>query len=95
MMGQFNPGQRQTPMPAQARPRFGQNNPGQGGPSWRERMQGERPQWNKFAAGRKVYGGGRHAPNFGRSAHREGYGRRDGEMRARRQAFLDRMKGFS
>lgn len=80
--GTFNPGRRPTPMPAQARPRFGANNPGLG------------KQFTPFAAGRKVYGGGRAAPNVGKTANMAGYKRRDGMMRARRQAFIDRMKGF-
>ncbi len=53
------------------------------------------PQFNSYAAGRKVYGGGRAAPNVGMTANKAGYGRRDGEMQARRQAFLDRAKRFS
>lgn len=48
-----------------------------------------------YAAGRKVYGGGRAAPNVGMTANKTGYGRRDGAMEARKQAFLDRAKRFS
>lgn len=83
--GMNNPGRRPTPMPEQARARFGQNNPGKG----------MGPQFNPFAAGRKVYGGGRAFPNVGKSSTMQGYGRRDAAMKARRQAFLDRMKRFS
>jgi hypothetical protein len=48
-----------------------------------------------YAAGNKAYGGGRPAPNVGMTANMAGYGRRDGAMQARRQAFLDRAKRFS
>jgi hypothetical protein len=53
------------------------------------------PQFQSYAAGRKVYGGGRRGPNVGMTASKAGYGKRDGAMAARRQAFLDRAKGFS
>lgn len=56
---------------------------------------GGRKQFEPYAAGRKVYGGGRSAPNVGKTANMAGYGRRDGAVAARKQAFLDRAKRFS
>ena len=51
--------------------------------------------FQRYAAGNKVYGGGRPSPNVGLTANKVGYGRRDGAVQARRQAFLDRAKRFS
>jgi len=53
------------------------------------------PQFQPYAAGNKVYGGGRPAPNVGMTANKTGYAKRDGAMQARRKAFLDRAKRFS
>lgn len=59
-----------------------------------QRSNGGVKQFQSYAAGNKVYGGGRPAPNVGMTANMAGYGRRDAEMAARKQAFLDRAKRF-
>lgn len=48
--------------------------------------------FNKYAAGRKVYGGGRDAPNYGRS-DRLGYREREANNAAklRREALMRRL----
>lgn len=47
--------------------------------------------FNKYAAGRKLYGGGRDAPNIG-PVDKLGYKERDAENRLRRTAILRRMQ---
>lgn len=44
-----------------------------------------------YAAGKKIYGGGRTAPNIG-PVDKLGYRERDAKVRARRNALLRRMK---
>lgn len=34
-------------------------------------------QWNPYAAGKKHYGGGRSAPNVGKTTNKVGYAKRD------------------
>lgn len=51
--------------------------------------------FNNYAAGRKVYGGGRTAPNLGPVLNRLGYSQRDNNAEARKAAILRRMKGQS
>lgn len=46
---------------------------------------GTRPavsQFNPYAAGAKSYGGGRSAPNVGKTANKTGYAMRDAKRRA-------------
>lgn len=50
--------------------------------------------FNNLAAGNKSYGQGRPMPNIGATANKVGYGKRDGEMAARRDALLNRAKGY-
>lgn len=50
--------------------------------------------FNSYAAGNKAYGQGRSMPNVGKTANKIGYGIRDGEMAARRNALLNRAKGY-
>lgn len=40
------------------------------------------PQFNAYAAGAKHYGGGRAAPNVGKTANKTGYAMRDAKRRA-------------
>jgi hypothetical protein len=40
------------------------------------------PQFNSYAVGRKVYGGGRSAPNVGKTANKTGYALRDAKRNA-------------
>lgn len=51
-------------------------------------------QFNKYAAGRKMYGGGRDVPNVGPAgpAGVLGYQERDLQMKARKNALLRRLK---
>lgn len=51
-------------------------------------------QFNKYAAGRKVYGAGRDAPNVGPvgAAGAVGYKERDLQMKARKNAMLRKLK---
>lgn len=49
--------------------------------------------FNKYAAGRKVYGGGRSMPNIGPVQNMQGYAERDNKAQARKQAILRRLKG--
>lgn len=51
--------------------------------------------FNAYSAGKKSYGLGQSsAPNVGMTANKVGYGKRDGEMAARRDALLNRAKGY-
>jgi hypothetical protein len=51
--------------------------------------------FSAYAAGKKSYGLGQSsAPNTGKTANKVGYGQRDGEMAARRDALLNRAKGY-
>ena len=51
--------------------------------------------FSSYAAGKKSYGLGQSsAPNMGMTANKAGYGKRDGEMAARRDALLNRAKGY-
>lgn len=47
--------------------------------------------FNKYAAGRKMYGGGRDAPNIG-PVDKLGYKDRDAKARLKRNAVLRRMQ---
>lgn len=47
--------------------------------------------YNKYAVGRKVYGGGRDAPNIG-PVDKIGYRERDAATKSRRNAVLRRMQ---
>ncbi|GHF92141.1 hypothetical protein GCM10018783_73730 [Streptomyces griseosporeus] len=51
--------------------------------------------FNPYAAGRKVYGGGRSMPNIGAvsGAGQMGYNERDNNAKARKAAILRRLKG--
>jgi hypothetical protein len=49
--------------------------------------------FNKYAAGRKVYGGGRSMPNIGPVRNKQGYNERDNKAAARKSALLRRLKG--
>lgn len=49
--------------------------------------------FNPYSAGRKHYGGGRLAPNVGKTANKAGYAARDGRAAARREALLRRNPG--
>lgn len=51
--------------------------------------------FNPYAAGRKVYGGGRSMPNIGAVSGlgKMGYNQRDNEASARKKAILRRLKG--
>lgn len=51
--------------------------------------------FNAYAAGRKVYGGGRSMPNIGSvsGAGQMGYNERDNKAKARKSAILRRLKG--
>jgi len=48
--------------------------------------------FNNYAAGRKVYGGGRSMPNVGPVLNRLGYSQRDNAAEARKSAILRRLK---
>jgi hypothetical protein len=48
--------------------------------------------FNAYAAGRKHYGGGRHAPNIGPVQNLLGYAVRDNKRSAMQNAILARMK---
>lgn len=54
-------------------------------------LQGRRQGFNPYAAGDKVYGGGRHAPNVGPS-DKAGYRLRDQKAKQHRNAVLRRMQ---
>lgn len=54
-------------------------------------LQGRRQSFNPYSAGRKVYGGGRSAPNIGRS-DRAGYRKRDNKAKNMREALLRRLQ---
>jgi hypothetical protein len=51
--------------------------------------------FNSYAAGKKVYGGGRSMPNIGRvsGSGQMGYNERDNKSRAMKSAVLRRLKG--
>jgi hypothetical protein len=53
--------------------------------------------YNPYAAGKKVYGGGRSMPNIGAVSGlgKMGYAERDNEAGARKRAILRRLKGQS
>jgi hypothetical protein len=55
-------------------------------------MKNNRNGYNPYAAGNKVYGGGRSAPNVGPTNSKEGYLDRDARGKMRRNALLRRMK---
>jgi hypothetical protein len=55
-------------------------------------MKNNKNGYNPYAAGNKVYGGGRSAPNVGPTSSREGYLDRDARGKMRRNALLRRMK---
>lgn len=46
--------------------------------------------FNPYAAGHKSYGGGRPMPTSGKVTDKVGYGQRDAEAKARRDALLKR-----
>jgi hypothetical protein len=46
--------------------------------------------FNPYAAGKKQYGSGRPMPNIGKSGSTAGYGRRDAEAKARKDALIRR-----
>lgn len=48
--------------------------------------------FNSFAAGNKVYGGGRSSPHIGGGLDKMGYKERDLAHKAKRNAILRRMK---
>lgn len=50
--------------------------------------------FNKQAAGRKAYGGGRPYPNSGKTTDKAGYGERDARNKARKNAVLKRLGGM-
>ena len=50
--------------------------------------------FNPYAAGNKVYGGGRPAPTYG-AVDKTGYAIRDGKAAARREALMRRTGGLS
>ena len=54
-------------------------------------LQGRRNGFNSYAAGDKVYGGGRSAPNIGPS-DKKGYRKRDLAAKNMRNAMLRRMQ---
>jgi len=49
------------------------------------------PSFNEFAAGAKVYGGGRYNPTMG-PVDKAGYAERDRKRKVRRNALLAKMK---
>jgi hypothetical protein len=51
--------------------------------------------FNPYAAGKKIYGGGRSMPNIGpvSGSGQMGYNQRDLEAKARKSAILRRLKG--
>jgi hypothetical protein len=49
------------------------------------------PDFNSFAAGAKVYGGGRYNPTMG-PVDRTGYAERDRKLRVRRNALQAKLK---
>lgn len=49
--------------------------------------------FNPYAAGKKRYGGGRLAPNVGKTPNMAGYGQRDAAAAARRDALIRRAGG--
>lgn len=50
--------------------------------------------FNRQAAGRKNYGGGRPYPNAGKTTDKAGYNERDAKNRARTNAVLRRLGGM-
>jgi hypothetical protein len=56
-------------------------------------MQFQGKQYMPYAAGNKIYGGGRDAPNIG-PVDPAGYNERDLKYQARRDAILRRMKAM-
>lgn len=50
--------------------------------------------FNRQAAGRKSYGGGRPYPNAGKTTDKAGYNERDARNRARKNAVLKRLGGM-
>jgi len=55
-------------------------------------LQGNIQTFNPYGAGKKVYGGGRYAPNLGPTSSPDGYRQRDLIAKARRDAMLKRLK---
>lgn len=55
-------------------------------------LNGRTQTFNPYAAGEKVYEGGRSSPNLGPTANREGYEERDRKAKARRNALLRKMQ---
>lgn len=51
--------------------------------------------FNSYAAGKKIYGGGRSMPNIGQVSGmgQMGYNKRDNEAKARKNAILRRLRG--
>lgn len=49
--------------------------------------------FNPYAAGRKVYGGGRSMPNIGPVNDKLGYAERDNKAKAKKNILLRRLKG--
>jgi hypothetical protein len=49
------------------------------------------PQFNEFAAGAKVYGGGRYNPTMG-PVDKTGYAERDRKLKVRRNALQAKLK---
>lgn len=50
--------------------------------------------FNNAAAGNKSYGQGRPMPNIGATSNKVGYAKRDQAMAARRDALLNKAKGY-
>lgn len=55
---------------------------------------GDKHIWTSYAAGQKIYGGGRSAPNIG-PVDPLGYAERDQVFKARQAAIVKRMKAKS
>jgi hypothetical protein len=55
-------------------------------------LQGAGQSYNPYGTGKKVYGGGRSAPNVGPVDNKQGYLDRDARGKMRRNALLARMK---
>lgn len=57
-------------------------------------VQGRGQSFNKYAAGRKKYMGGKNAPNTGPTADLGGYRKRDATAAAKKAAMLRRLKAI-
>jgi hypothetical protein len=62
-------------------------------PLWDDYLEGRGQSFTPYAAGNKVYGGGRSAPNVGPS-DKKGYRERDNKARLRRNAMLKRLQAM-